>query len=168
MEIKDQLHRKLQFKSKPKRIVSLVPSLTELLVDLGLEDEIVGVTKFCIHPKHLRKEKTIVGGTKQVHLEKIKALEPDIILCNKEENTLAIVESCEQIAPTHVSDIYNVEDCLQLIDMYAELFDCEGTASLITDKIKLEQNDFEKFVADKPSIKTAYFIWKKPMDGSRF
>ena len=73
--------------TKDLKIISLVPSLTELLVDLGLEENIVGITKFCVHPKNLRKEKVIVGGTKNIHLEKIKALQPDFILCNKEENT---------------------------------------------------------------------------------
>ena len=82
--MKDQLNRSLHFKQTPIRIVSLVPSLTELLVDLGLETSIVGVTKFCVHPKDLRKSKAIVGGTKQIHLQNIKALQPDIILCNKE------------------------------------------------------------------------------------
>ena len=75
----------------PKRIISLVPSQTELLVDLGLEDRIVGITKFCVHPKHLKQTKTIVGGTKTIHIKKIKALKPDIVLCNKEENTQEMI-----------------------------------------------------------------------------
>ena len=90
---------------KYTRIISLVPSQTELLVGLGLEENIVGITKFCIHPNHLTKTKTIVGGTKNIKVEKIKELQPDIILCNKEENTKEIVEACQQIAYTHVSDI---------------------------------------------------------------
>ena len=97
MEYKDQLNRTIQLNETPKRIVSLVPSQTELLVDIGLEDSIVGITKFCVHPSHLRKFKTVVGGTKQIHVEKIKALKPDIILCNKEENTKEIVEICQEI-----------------------------------------------------------------------
>ena len=84
MIYKDQLHRELHLKSTPRRIVSLVPSQTELLVDLGLEAYIVGVTKFCVHPKHLRMSKAVVGGTKQINIDKIKALRPDIIFCNKE------------------------------------------------------------------------------------
>ena len=96
--MKDQLKREIQLKKTPKRIISLVPSQTELLVDLGLEASIVGVTKFCVHPKHLRISKAVVGGTKQINLEKIKALRPDIILCNKEENTKDIIESLEAIA----------------------------------------------------------------------
>ena len=90
--IKDQLGRLIRLPKNPTRIISLVPSQTELLIDLGLEDKIVGITKFCVHPKHLRKTKKIVGGTKKVSFEKIEALEPDIILCNKEENTKELVE----------------------------------------------------------------------------
>ena len=77
MKIKDQLNRTLILKKLPKRIISLVPSQTELLVDLGLEDNLVGVTKFCVHPKGIRKIKTVVGGTKNVNYEKIKVLQPE-------------------------------------------------------------------------------------------
>ena len=87
----DQLGREINLKNTPKRIVCLVPSLTELLVDLGLSDRLVGVTKFCVHPENLRTEKTIVGGTKSIHADRIAALKPDFILCNKEENTQEIV-----------------------------------------------------------------------------
>ena len=85
MKYKDQFNRTLELEDTPKRIVSLVPSQTELLVDLGLESSIVGVTKFCTHPSSLRKNKTVVGGTKQVHFSKIKNLNPDIILCIKKK-----------------------------------------------------------------------------------
>ena len=105
---KDQMNRVFELNTPPKRIISLVPSQTELLFDLGLEESIVGVTKFCVHPIHFKKKKTIVGGTKTIKVDKIKSLNPDIILCNKEENTKEIVEMCEQIAPTHVSDIFTL------------------------------------------------------------
>lgn len=72
MTFKDQLNRTIFIKRAPKRIVSLVPSQTELLVDLGLKDSIVGVTKFCVHPKDLRKEKTVLVGTKNIKIDKIK------------------------------------------------------------------------------------------------
>lgn len=99
MILTDQLNREIYIKETPKRIVSLVPSQTELLVDLGLVDAIVGVTKFCVHPKDLRKQKTIVGGTKLINVDKIKALKPDIILCNKEENSHGVVESLKILLP---------------------------------------------------------------------
>ena len=122
MKYLDQLNRNVELEHIPKRIVSLVPSQTELLVDLGLENDLVGITKFCVHPNHLRKQKTIVGGTKQIHLDKIKALRPDIILCNKEENTKEIIRDLEDLAPIHISDVNTVEDCLELIKMYSIIF----------------------------------------------
>ncbi|WP_299013241.1 helical backbone metal receptor [uncultured Polaribacter sp.] len=144
------------------RIISLVPSLTELLVDLGLEDAIVGVTKFCEYPKHIRKEKTIVGGTKTIHLDKIIALQPTHILCNKEENTKEIVENCVKITATHVSDIYNIKDTLQLIKFYGTLFSREKEAYKLNTAIKKTQEDFRVFIEEKPILKVAYFIWKDP------
>jgi ABC-type Fe3+-hydroxamate transport system substrate-binding protein len=156
MTYNDQLNRELQFKKTPKRIVSLVPSQTELLVDLGLEDSILGVTKFCVHPKHLRLSKKVIGGTKQINLEKIKALQPDIILCNKEENTKAIIESLKDIAPIHISDICNLKDCFELIKMYGEIFKVEKRASSIIAKV------FKLQYKTKQTLKVAYFIWKNP------
>ncbi|WP_034044229.1 ABC transporter substrate-binding protein [Wocania ichthyoenteri] len=162
MEFKDQLNRKVQIRKTPKRIVSLVPSQTELLVYLGLETSIVGITKFCVHPKDLLRSKTIVGGTKQIKLEKIKALNPDIILCNKEENTKDLVEACEQICNVHVSDIFNIEDSLELINQYGTIFNKKEDALKITNEIQKETDDFKVFIQKKPTLKVAYFIWKNP------
>ncbi|MBP8158142.1 MAG: cobalamin-binding protein, partial [Flavobacterium sp.] len=72
----DQLANHHTFETTPKRIVSLVPSQTELLYDLGLEESIVGITKFCVHPFHFKSTKKIIGGTKKVHFEKIRLLQP--------------------------------------------------------------------------------------------
>ena len=95
----DQIGIQHTFNKTPTRIVSLVPSQTELLYDLGLEENIVGITKFCVHPTHFKGIKTIVGGTKSVKTDKIKALQPDIIICNKEENTKEIAQELSQICP---------------------------------------------------------------------
>lgn len=160
--MKDQLNRKIQINRIPRRIISLVPSQTELLVDLGLESSIVGVTKFCVHPKHLRMSKAVVGGTKQINIEKIKALQPDIILCNKEENTEEIIKSLEDIAPIHVSDIYNLEDCFELINMYAAIFDVEDKALDLISNIQIEREAFKLQFQNKDKLKVAYFIWKNP------
>ncbi|MEZ4792786.1 MAG: helical backbone metal receptor [Gelidibacter sp.] len=160
--MKDQLHRPIHLKKIPKRIISLVPSQTELLYDLGMESSIVGITKFCVHPHHFKKEKTIVGGTKEIHFDKIKALQPDIILCNKEENTEAMVQELEQLAPVHISDIYTIDDCLELIEMYGQLFSKEENANTIIETIKRTYVDFKAFIEDKPTLITAYFIWKDP------
>jgi ABC-type Fe3+-hydroxamate transport system substrate-binding protein len=158
----DQLNRKLQLKVTPKRIVSLVPSQTELLIDLGLESVVVGITKFCVHPKQIRKKKTIVGGNKEIRLQKIKDLPPDIILCNKEENTKEIITELESVAPIHISDINNLEDCCQLIEMYGKLFNVMSKASEIIDNIQKEREHFRFKIKAKEKIKVAYFIWKSP------
>ncbi len=162
MKFKDQINRVFELPKTPKRIISLVPSQTELLVDLGLKDNIVGLTKFCIHPVGLKKIKTVVGGTKTINIEKIKVLKPDIILCNKEENTKEIVETCEQIAPTHVSDIYNLNDAKELITQYGEILSCERSALKIYNELDLRLNDFKEFIKNKKTIKVAYFIWRNP------
>ncbi|MGB1230844.1 MAG: ABC transporter substrate-binding protein [Winogradskyella sp.] len=160
--MKDQLKRSIQLKKIPKRIVSLVPSQTELLVDLGLEASIVGVTKFCVHPKHLRLSKVVVGGTKQVNIQKIKALQPDVILCNKEENTKAIIESLEAVSPIHISDINNLEDCFELIKMYGAIFNVETKASSLILNIQNKRDAFQLQIKDRKRLKVAYFIWKNP------
>ncbi|MEY4604648.1 MAG: hypothetical protein RIT43_1940, partial [Bacteroidota bacterium] len=87
MIFRDQLGREIELAEIPKRIVSLVPSQTELLYNLGAGDRVVGITKFCIHPVSWFESKTRVGGTKNIHLDKVKDLQPDLIIANKEENT---------------------------------------------------------------------------------
>ena len=162
MIFKDQLERQIVLKRRPKRIISLVPSQTELLVDLGLENSLIGLTKFCVHPKHLRKEKVIVGGTKQINVQKIKGLSPDIILCNKEENTKEMIEAIDDIAPVHISDIYTIEDCLKLIKMYGDIFEVTSDASNIIEAINTERQQFQNKIANQQKPKAAYFIWKNP------
>lgn len=162
MNLQDQLNRVIHLKETPKRIISLVPSQTELLCDLGLQSSLVGVTKFCIHPHHIKTEVPIVGGTKQIHIEKIKALYPDIILCNKEENTKDIVEACATICNVHVSNIYDLKDSFELIEQYGGIFNRKKEGLKIIDSIKKEVEVFQSFIKDRPQLKTAYFIWKNP------
>jgi ABC-type Fe3+-hydroxamate transport system substrate-binding protein len=162
MVCKDQLNRTLLFPNPPKRIISLVPSQTELLVDLGLEKFIVGVTKFCVHPKEIRENVALVGGTKKIHLEKIKALQPDIIICNKEENTKEIVDQLMNVAPVWVSDIYNIEDNFEMIHLLGKLFDVSKEADTLISRISSEKKDFEAFLKTKPQYKVAYLIWNNP------
>lgn len=160
--MQDQLGNVFEFESVPKRIVSLVPSQTELLYELGLEESIAGITKFCVHPFHFKSVKKIIGGTKKVHFDKIAALNPDIIIANKEENTLEIVEGLRQICPVWVTDIKTVEDNLQMIADFGKLFNKRTEAQKWTDKIEFAQRDFAQFVHGKPVKKVAYFIWKNP------
>ncbi len=150
------------FNQVPQRIVSLVPSQTELLVDLGLEANIVGITKFCVHPEDLRKRKTIVGGTKKVDYTKISDLQPDIIICNKEENTLEIVENLRHLYPVWVTDIETIEDNFKMIADFGQLFSCVAKAEKLNAEIQNALSDFNAFIEKKPIKKVAYFIWKNP------
>ncbi|WP_026711715.1 helical backbone metal receptor [Flavobacterium filum] len=158
----DQIGVEHTFKTTPKRIISLVPSQTELLYDLGLEEEIVGITKFCVHPKHLKANKQIVGGTKQVKFDKIKALQPEIIIVNKEENTKEIVEELSKICPVWVTNIVTIEDNLQMIVDFGKLFNKRTEAQKWKDKISFAYHDFQQFIQDKSFRKVAYFIWANP------
>ena len=158
----DQLGTRHHFEKTPQRIVSLVPSKTELLYDLGLEDAIVGVTKFCVHPVHFKATKQIIGGTKQVKFDKIKALHPDIIIANKEENTLEMVEELTAICPVWVTNVITLEDNLQMIADFGQLFNKRTEAQKWMDKINFALLDFQNFIKDKPLKKVAYFIWANP------
>ncbi|WP_339624617.1 helical backbone metal receptor [uncultured Winogradskyella sp.] len=162
MKFKDQLNREIQLVKIPQRIVSLVPSQTELLVDLGLETLLVGVTKFCVHPKHLRMSKVVVGGTKQINIEKIIALKPDVILCNKEENSKDIIDALEGVAPIHISDIYTLNNTYELITMYGDIFEVEEKALRLIINIRNQNTQLQDVIKNKPKLKVAYFIWKKP------
>ena len=158
----DQIGTSHSFETSPKRIISLVPSQTELLYDLGLEDKIIGVTKFCVHPYHFKSTKKRVGGTKKVHYEKIRLLQPDIIICNKEENTQEIVEELRKICTVWVTDIITIEDNFQMISDFGQIFNCRTEAQKWNDKLAFALSDFKNFIKEKPFKKAAYFIWKDP------
>ena len=161
-QLTDQLGISHSFDFSPKRIVSLVPSQTELLYDLGLEDSIVGITKFCVHPYHFKTTKKIVGGTKSVHYDKIRLLEPDIIICNKEENTLEMVDELRKICPVWVTNVATLHDNFQMITDFGNLFNKRTEARKWNDKLAFALSDFENFIRDIPVRKVAYFIWKNP------
>lgn len=160
MIIHDQLNRELHIDQTPVRIISLVPSQTELLVDLGLEDHIIGVTKFCVHPQHLRKNKTIVGGTKEVDYDKIESLNPDIILCNKEENTPEMVKELEKISPVYVSDVISIEDAVEVIAHFGIIFNTRDLSASLIESFQTQLSEFKSIYKERRSV--LYFIWRKP------
>ncbi|MGA0556737.1 ABC transporter substrate-binding protein [Larkinella sp. VNQ87] len=146
-------------KKPPQRIVSLVPSQTELLFDLGLDEQIVGVTKFCIHPENRVKHKTVVGGTKTLHLDRIHSLKPDWILANKEENTREQIEELHRHYPVHVTDIDTVADALAMIREVGALVGRKTAAFELASKI---EEALHALPTDAESPTVAYFIWRKP------
>ncbi len=106
----DQMGREVNIPLSPQRIISLVPSQSELLHDLNLNNRVIGITKFCIHPKYWHQEKTRVGGTKNVDFAKINHLQPDLIIGNKEENNKEDISKLAQDYPVWMSDIHNLND----------------------------------------------------------
>lgn len=162
LTLKDQTGVLNSFPNVPLRIISLVPSQTELLFDLGLETKIVGVTKFCVHPFYAKSVAKVVGGTKKVHYEKIRLLQPDLIIANKEENTLEIVEELRKICTVWVTDIVTIEDNFKMISDFGQIFNKRTEAQKWNDKIRNGLNDFKSFVANAPFRKVAYFIWREP------
>jgi len=158
----DQTGTNIMLPATPMRIVSLVPSLTELLFDMGLEDRLLGITKFCVHPYHLKSTKKIIGGTKNVHVEKIRLLQPDIIIANKEENTEEIVAAMREIAPVWISDIVTLQDNIDMIEEFGKIFSVRTQSQQWVNKINFALADFKDFIKDKPTQKVAYFIWKDP------
>jgi ABC-type Fe3+-hydroxamate transport system substrate-binding protein len=162
----DMMGRAVETTARPIRIVSLVPSQTELLYDLGLSDRVVGITKFCIHPEEWfaidsPNFKARVGGTKTVNFELIRALNPDLIIGNKEENSQSDIEQLEKEFPIWMSDIYTLNDALTMIMLVGKLTQTEKRATEITQQINvLRAAVIEK---SQPQKKALYFIWNNPM-----
>ena len=155
----DQLERTIELKQTPKKIVSAVPSQTELLFDLGLDEEIIGITKFCVHPEQWFKAKTRIGGTKQLHLEKIKQLGPDLIIANKEENVREQIEELAKDFPVWISDVNNLNDALKMIDSVGEITNKETAAKQLIKQIK---TNFSQLQSTNGTLQTGYLIWKGP------
>jgi ABC-type Fe3+-hydroxamate transport system substrate-binding protein len=159
----DQLQNTVHIPYPPRRIVSLVPSQTELLYHLGLDAEVVGITKFCIHPEHWFRHKTRIGGTKNLHIEQIRALQPDLIIANKEENEREQVSALMAAFPVWTSDIHSLPDALTMIRELGEITGRAEQALQLSAQISREftllQESLPLLV---PPRQAAYFIWRDP------
>lgn len=159
MTYTDQLGRTITLTNfPPQRIVSLVPSQTELLADLELEDSVVGITKFCVHPAGWLKQKTIVGGTKQLYLDRIRVLQPDLIIANQEENDKEQVEALAQEFPVWVSKVVDLASAFEMIEEVGRICHKGKVAGELVKKI---QTTFAQ-LQEMPKRSAAYLIWRKP------
>ncbi|WP_126974444.1 helical backbone metal receptor [Gynurincola endophyticus] len=158
-EIIDQLNRKLSLSNKPQRIISLVPSLTELLYHLDLEQQVVGITKFCVHPDHWFRQKTRIGGTKNVHYHLIDQLQPDLIIANKEENRAEDIRELEKRYPVYVTDINTLPQAISAIEEIGIITDRSVQANKIN--IKITQA-FDALPFPNAYMDALYLIWKNP------
>ncbi|MGY4385115.1 ABC-type Fe3+-hydroxamate transport system substrate-binding protein [Pedobacter sp. UYP24] len=159
----DQLGRIVSVNYPPKRIVSLIPSQTELLFELGVDKEIVGLTKFCIHPIEKFVSCVKVGGTKKLNIELIRGLQPDLIIGNKEENQQSDIEELMQEFPVWMSDINNLDAAMDMIAKIGTLVDKEPEASYLNHLINAGFTDLQTLAVQYGINKTAaYLIWKDP------
>lgn len=141
------------------KVVSLVPSITEALFDLGLtENEVIGRTKFCIHPEDRVKNVQVIGGTKNINIDKIKALKPDLILANKEENIKEQVEALMDDFKVLVTNVETIEDNYYLLKTLGNTFNKEEKAQHFNLKIY----DVLQQAKLNSTVKAAYLIWKNP------
>jgi ABC-type Fe3+-hydroxamate transport system substrate-binding protein len=140
------------------KIISVVPSQTELLFDLGLNDEVIGITKFCVHPEQWFRTKTRIGGTKKLDIEKIRSLQPDLVIANKEENLESEINAISAFTDVYVSDIETLDDALVMINEVGRLTNKIQKAELINNNIR------KAFTELRPlkNISAAYLIWQNP------
>lgn len=155
----DQLNRTIEVNVLPGRIISLVPSQTELLAALGLDHAVAGITKFCVHPEQWFRSKTRIGGTKNIRMEVIDQLQPDLILANKEENVREQVEALAQHYPVWVSDVNTLPQALNMIRSVGAL---TGTDARAAEIIHTATRAFQSLQQPGNALRTAYLIWKDP------
>jgi ABC-type Fe3+-hydroxamate transport system substrate-binding protein len=158
----DQLNRAIGLLQAPKRIISVVPSQTELLHDLGLSEEVIGITNFCIHPNEWFRTKTRIGGTKKLNSELIRSLQPDLIIGNKEENEQAQIEQLQKEFPVWMSDIKNLDDALDMIAQIGEVVGKAKESIKMKDEISIAFQSFNFQLSTFNSPSVAYFIWHNP------
>ncbi len=159
----DMMGNEILVNYPPRRIISLVPSQTELLYDLGLTTEVVGITKFCVHPQEWFRTKKRVGGTKTLHIDVIRALQPDLIIANKEENTKDQVEELAALFPVWVSNIQTIDEALVMIREVGALVGKPDIAGLIVNEITRGFTGLQQPTqGDNARKRVAYFIWRKP------
>ncbi len=155
----DQLNRKVSLDKIPQRIISTVPSQTELLFYLGLGENIIGITKFCTHPHHQTEHTTKIGGTKQLNIELIRELQPDLIIANKEENEKSQVEDLMSICPVWISDINDLPQALAMIESVGTMVNRKTDADVL---VKAITSQFNALIKIKKPLTVAYLIWRKP------
>ncbi len=155
----DQMQRSVQVPEHPQRIISLVPSQTELLHDLGLGEHVVGITKFCVHPEAWFRSKPRVGGTKKVDFEKVRSLKPDLIIGNKEENERKDIQALEKEFPVWMSDVRDLDGALDMILRVGDITGSRARAEVLELGI---DRAFAELIPVEPTRTVAYFIWREP------
>ncbi|RMH64770.1 MAG: cobalamin-binding protein [Calditrichaeota bacterium] len=161
IDITDDLNNRITLDKPARRIVSLVPSLTELVCDLGLTRQLVGRTRYCIHPQKAVATVPVVGGTKKPRFSVIRQMQPDLILTAKEENTAESVARLRSLCPVYTCDVFHMDGAVRMIRDVGALCDAESAAIRMTDRIR---NKIEMLKKNRPHRGSAvYLIWENPL-----
>ena len=153
----------------PVRIASLVPSLTELAIELGLRGQLVARTGFCIHPAEAVREVRKVGGTKDVNLAKLRRAAPTHVLVNVDENRLDTVEAMRawpaaarpEIIVTHpLAPRDNLALVAQMVAAFGHLPGVAGRAAMLDEALRAELALTDPAV--RPVQRVLYLIWRDP------
>ena len=159
INVTDDLGRNVKIPFPPKRIISAVPSTTEFLFDLGLEERVISKTRFCRYPKDGIARLPNIGGTKNLHIDKIRLLNPDLILANEEENNKEQIESLFEEYPVYVCKVRTFDEALKNILNTGKITGSEPKAFEIANKINA---DFSQLPVVEKQLKVLYLIWKDP------
>lgn len=145
------------------RIVSLCPSLTELVFDLGRGADLVGVTRWCVHPAPGVAEIEKVGGTKDPDVARILALRPDLVLLNEEENR---IEDSQALAAAgvrcHASMPRSPEETAAMVRSIAAALDRRDAGGKIAAEIEARSARVQRQAAGAPPVRFAYLVWRGP------
>lgn len=145
------------------RIVSLVPSLTELVCELGLADRLVGRTGFCVHPREVLRPIAKVGGTKDVKIDAVRALEPTHLIVNVDENRREDVEALAACVPNViVTHPCTPEDNFALYRLFGHVFGCEARASELGQALTAALARARAVADALPPEPVLYLIWRAP------
>ncbi len=155
----DDCGRTLRLARRPQRIISLCPSLTETLCALGAGERLVGRTRYCVHPQPAIAQVPACGGTKNPDLSAILALEPDLVIAEKEENRREDVEALGARIPVHVSAIESVPDALASCLRLAELLGEPAAGRRLADGIDTAWQALPRLSAP---LRVLYLIWRRP------
>ncbi len=157
--VTDDRGRVLDLAQPPRRVVSLVPSSTETLVHLVGRERVVGVTRFCTHPDPWVRAQPKVGGTKDVALDRVLALAPDLVVANAEENTASIVDELDPHVPVYVAFPRSVDDAVDDLARLGQLLGADAQAAAWVAEIRAAR---AALAGVKRPFTYAYLIWRGP------
>jgi ABC-type Fe3+-hydroxamate transport system substrate-binding protein len=147
----------------PTRIVSLIPSTTELLCHLGLADALVGVTVYCREPEALLRGKTRIGGEKDPDLERIRALAPDLVVANVEENRREDVDALRAAGiAVHVTYPRTAAGAIAMIRELGEVTGTAARATALADDLEARLAAARAAAARRAATRVFYAIWREP------